>query len=460
MMLILVKTGFFEKTCSCLTRNKPAIILALSLKEYIALIIFSIVYVLIVGRIKFKIPIWIAMLIGAVLMIGFQIIDVNSAIKSIQLDVIIFLFGMFSIVSALDKSGILRLVAVKMLSKAKTPNSLLLIFVVGMGLLSAFLVNDTIALVAIPLIVYISKHIGIKPVTLLVALAFGITIGSTMTPIGNPQNLLIAVQSGISLPFTNFIKFLAIPTIINLFLTYFILKIYFKKDLLQVSDNFQKNSMMQNVTIENPRLARISIIVLMLTIAGFFISEILHFLHIFDISISIVALTGASVIYIVSNHRREIIKSVNYPILVLFAAMFIVTSALWSSGAVSLFIKYLPIPNPNDVIQSTAVISVYSVTLSQILSNVPFVALYNHVMIGNGFTSMHVAQWMMLAASSTIAGNLTILGAASSMIIIQAAESRGVKAFTFFEFAKIGVVVTLVNLLVYYLFIVLLGIAK
>jgi len=437
-------------------RNKPLMISYLLLKEYIALIIFAIVYTLIVGRIWFKIPIWIAMLIGAVLMIGFQIIDIESAAKSIQLDVVVFLFGMFSIVSALDKSGILRVVAIKMLSQAKTPNLLLMIFVVGMGLLSAFLVNDTIALVAIPLIVYISKHIGIKPIVLLLGLAFGITIGSTMTPIGNPQNLLIAIQSGIPLPFTNFLKFLAIPTLINLFLTYYILKIYFKKDLLQVSNNYQNTLI--NVTIEDPQLAKISVIVLFSTISGFFISEVLHFLHLFDMPLSIVALIGATAIYVTSRSRYEIIKNVNYRVLVLFVAMFIVTSALWSSGAVSLFMKDLPNPNPNDILQSTALISAYSVTLSQMLSNVPFVALYDHVMMNNGFTSTHVTQWMMLAAASTIAGNFTILGAASSIIIIQAAESRGVKAFTFFEFAKIGSVITLVNLTIYYVCIVLFGI--
>ena len=426
------------------------------MKEYIALVIFAIVYALIAGRIWFRIPIWIVMLIGATLMIAFQIIDITSAIKSIQLDVIVFLFGMFSIVSALDKSGILRVVAVKMLSRAKTPNSLLMIFVVGMGLLSAFLVNDTIALVAIPLVVYISKHAGIKPLVLLVGLAFGITIGSTMTPIGNPQNLLIAIQSGMPLPFTNFIKFLAIPTIISLFLTFYILKIYFKKDLLQVSPNYQ--STVIQATIEDPKLAKISVTVLFLTLVGFFVSEILHFLHIFEINLSSVALMGAAAIYAISRSRYEILQNVNYRILVLFIAMFIVTSALWSSGAVDLFLKDLPTPNPNNLFQSTALISVYSVTLSQILSNVPFVALYDHVMQDNGFTGAHVIQWITLAASSTIAGNFTILGAASSMIIIQAAESRGVKGFSFLEFAKIGSVVTLVNLAVYYIFIVFLGI--
>ena len=117
------------------------------MKEYIALVIFAIIYILIVGRIRFKVPIWVAMLIGATLMLVFQVIGLENAIKSIQFDVIMFLFGMFSIVSALERSGMLKLFAIKILSKSKTPNSLLMMFVVGMGLLSAFLVNDAIALV-------------------------------------------------------------------------------------------------------------------------------------------------------------------------------------------------------------------------------------------------------------------------------------------------------------------------
>jgi Na+/H+ antiporter NhaD/arsenite permease-like protein len=424
------------------------------LKEYIALVIFVIVYVLIVGRIRFKIPIWAAMLIGASLMMGFQIIDVNSAIKSIQLDVIMFLFGMFSIVSALERSGVLRYVSVKMLSKTKSPNSLLMMFVVGMGLLSAFLVNDIIALMAIPLVIYISKQVNVKPTVFLIALAFGVTVGSAMTPIGNPQNLLIALQSGISLPIASFLKFLAIPTIINLFLTYYILRIYFRKDLLQSSYS-QGTMTLQDSLIEDPRLAKISVAILIVTIAGFFVSEMLQFLHVITIHISIIAMAGAAVLYAISGQRREIMKNVNYPVLVFFAAMFVVTSALWSSGAISLFMKHLPTPDPNDIFQSSAVISAYSITFGQILSNVPFVALYNYIMIDNGFTATHVAQWMMLAAASTISGNLTILGAASTIIIIQATESRGVKAFTFLEFLKIGSVVTMANLAVYYLFVVL-----
>ena len=424
------------------------------MKEYISLAIFVFVYILIVGRIRFKIPIWTSMLIGAALMIGFQIISPESALKAVQLDVIMFLFGMFSIVSALDKAGVLKMVAVKMLSKAKSVNALLMIFVVGMGVLSAFLVNDTIALMGIPLVAYISKQLNIRPAVFLISLAFSITIGSAMTPIGNPQNLLIAIQSGIALPFTNFLKFLAIPTIINLFLTYYVLRFYFKKDLVQV--NYQ-NIVLDSYTIENKHLAKTSIIILIATIIGFFVAEALHFLQIVNISISLVALIGAAIIYAISKDRKEIMQNVDYSVLIFFAAMFIVTAAVWSSGAIPMIVKHIPVPNPHDLIQSNAIISITSVTLSQALSNVPFVALYHYVMVNNGFTSNDISQWMMLAAASTISGNLTILAAASNVIIIQASESKGIKAFTFFEFLKIGSIVTAINLAVFYVFIILLG---
>ena len=94
-------------------------------------------------------------------------------------------------------------------------------------------------------------------------------------------------------------------------------------------------------------------------------------------------------------------------------------------------IQTFPNPNPKDNFQSSIIITLSSLGLSQLLSNVPFVSLYNYIMIDNGFTETNVDRWMMLAASSTIAGNLTILGAASNIIIIQTAESKGIRPFTF-----------------------------
>jgi len=426
-------------------------------QEFVALAVFGLVYALIIGRSRFGIPIWTAMLIGAALMTALQVITVEAALMSVNFEVIVFLFGMLSIVSALDRAGVLQRIAFKMLTLAKSPDRLFLAFIVGMGLLSAFLVNDTIALLGIPLVIHIAKYTGIRSVVLLLALSFGVTVGSVMTPIGNPQNLLIAIQSGITTPFVTFLTHLAMPTIVNLFVTYFILRVYYRKEIWSEYTQSKIEIAEKDNEIYDPRLAKISISVLLATIAGFIISEMLHFLEITNFSLSAVALLGATAIYAFSRQRVDLLKKVDYSVLVFFGGMFVVTSALWSSGAVTiLFMNYIPTPNPNDLVQSTAVISVASIGISQLLSNVPFVALYNFVMIDSGFTAQHVDQWVMLAAASTIAGNLTVLGAASNIIIIEAAESRGVRAFTFLEFLKVGSLITAANIVIYYLSIVFL----
>ncbi|MCK9308271.1 MAG: anion transporter, partial [Methanoculleus sp.] len=98
------------------------------------------------------------------------------------------------------------------------------------------------------------------------------------------------------------------------------------------------------------------------------------------------------------------------------------------------------------------VITVMSVIVSQFVSNVPFVALSLPVLSHLGTSTVGM---MALAAGSTIAGNMLILGAASNIIIIQGAEKGG-ETLTFGEFARIGIPLTVAQTVVYVLFLSLL----
>jgi Na+/H+ antiporter NhaD/arsenite permease-like protein len=89
-----------------------------------------------------------------------------------------------------------------------------------------------------------------------------------------------------------------------------------------------------------------------------------------------------------------------------------------------------------------------SIGFSQLISNVPFVALYLPAM----GSTVSQSQLMALAAGSTIAGNLLILGAASNVIIIQNAEKEG-KTLSFVEFSKIGVLITILDAIIYFIFL-------
>ena len=107
------------------------------------------------------------------------------------------------------------------------------------------------------------------------------------------------------------------------------------------------------------------------------------------------------------------------------------------------------IDRSNLDLTSVTVILPVSIMLSQFISNVPLVALYLPILMNLGATS---AGLMVLAAGSTIAGNFSILGAASNVIIIQNAEQKFGETLTFLEFVKIGIPLTLVNTAVYWLF--------
>jgi len=101
------------------------------------------------------------------------------------------------------------------------------------GIASSILMNDTIAVIMTPLMVDLGKKLKLDEKFLLLLLAFGITVGSVMTPIGNPQNLIIGLQ--MVNPFYYFGKYLIIPTIINLVLTFYLLKMFFiKKEILKL----------------------------------------------------------------------------------------------------------------------------------------------------------------------------------------------------------------------------------
>jgi len=89
--------------------------------------------------------------------------------------------------------------------------------------------NDTLAIIGTPVVLLFARKNDIYPNVLLLALAFAVTTGSVMSPIGNPQNLLIAIGGEIENPFITFMKFLLIPTLINLFVAYIVLRVFYRK---------------------------------------------------------------------------------------------------------------------------------------------------------------------------------------------------------------------------------------
>jgi Na+/H+ antiporter NhaD/arsenite permease-like protein len=354
----------------------------------------------------------------------------------------LFLFGMFVIGVALEESGYLAHLSYKLFKKADNSDMLLLFILFVFGFLSAFLMNDTIAIIGVPVVLLISKKHNIMPKPFLLALAFAITIGSVTSPIGNPQNLLIAINGNMKNPFIEFFKYLLIPTIINLFIAYFLFTIFYK-------GHFNKNKLNHSEEpIKDHKLAILSKISLILLFC-LILLKILFVILIpsFEFRLTYIALISMLPVVLFSSRRITIIKKIDWYTLIFFASMFILMESVWLTGFFQSVIGRLDFN-----LLSMPAIFLVSIILSQLISNVPLVALYLPMTLSYGASSKAL---IALAAGSTIAGNLFILGAASNIIIIQNAEKRGGGSISFIEFARIGIPLTILNTLVYWLFLVL-----
>src|SRR3989442_642387 len=158
------------------------------------------------------------------------------------------------------------------------------------------------------------------------------------------------------------------------------------------------------------------------------------------VPIAIVAIAGAGSTLLTRRVKPEkVYREVNWGLLVLFAGLFVITAGLERSGIMDVFLHWAAAAN----LDRPAVLTVVAAVLSNLVSNVPAVLLVKPLVAS--FAEPRRA-WLVLAMASTLAGNLTILGSVANLIVVETARAARVE-IGFVEYAKVGVPLTLVTLL-------------
>jgi len=398
--------------------------------SYIALIIFSVTYIgIIFTRLpKINIDRPSAAFFGAVAMVLFGVLSFEEAINAIDFNTITLLLGMMIVITALEMDGFFNLIAQKTIKYSRHQSRLLSIIVFATGISSAFLVNDTVVLLFTPIIIYICRSSKLNPIPFIIAEILAANIGSTMTITGNPQNMLIGINSGID--YGRFLLHLLPISILGMFLTIWLVKIFFSAD-------FKKNEKVMCTAMElNYKLSsmKYSVPIFLGVVIFFFLGKLI------SLNIPIIALTGASLMIIFSKNKPSIIiKRIDWVLLLFFACLFIVVHGFEKSGYMNFFLN-------QDYSQiglgSISILHGISLIFSQIVSNVPYTVLILPLMKNLNSEVL----WLSLASASTLAGNATIIGAMANLIVIESAEKLHVK-ITFFTFFKIGLSITLLTLI-------------
>ena len=362
-----------------------------------------------------------AALLGAIALLVFGKLSFSEAWLAIDSSTLALLFGLMVISAQFRLSGFYTFLIRKTAASCESPRVLLAYLVAVVGFLSSLLANDIVCLAVAPILIEICEKRAYDPVPFLLALACAANVGSAATLIGNPQNMLIGQKLG--LHFGHYLLQGAVPSLLGLFVVW------------GVICGFYCGHWQREIEITEAQAPpfdaweTIKGFLVMLLLVAFFLAA--------EYPRAIIALAAAGVLLCSRRmHSREILGLIDWQLLVLFIALFVVIHSIERYGIFEYLMQFsgksgLDLRHP-------AWLFTLSAALSNVVSNVPAVMLLLP-------SATYPVAGPVLALSSTFAGNLIVVGSIANIIVIEQAASRGIR-ITWREHAKVGVPVTLLTL--------------
>jgi len=388
-----------------------------------ALIIFLSTYIIIaIGRPPiFRIDRTGAALIGASLMILLNVLDIETAYRAIDYRTIVVLFGVMIVVANLRLSGFYHLISSVIINRIRTRSMLLYALILVTGVLSALLVNDTVCLVFTPLVLGLAGRLRLDPVPYLLALCMASNIGSVATITGNPQNIMIGSFSGI--PYAQFSMKMFPIALAGLILCAIMIRTVYREHFAAGDiEPFPIKTRIHKALLAKSAAVTLIMIILFFVGAPMWTS----------------AIGAASFLLITRRVKPEkVYAAIDWRLLILFVSLFIVVGGIERSGFAERMLHGIgerTAGHPLFLVISSAL-------LSNVVSNVPAVMLFKPLIPA---ISDQQKAWLLLAMSSTLAGNLTILGSIANLIVIEGAK-RTVR-IGFVEYMRIGVPLTILSI--------------
>jgi Na+/H+ antiporter NhaD/arsenite permease-like protein len=360
-------------------------------------------------------------LLGAIALLATNQVTTPDLWQAVDLPTIALLFGLM-VVSAQFRLGGFYTHLVRRWAEVDIRPGLLLAGIIGLvGVLSALLANDIVCLAVAPVLVEGCSRRSLNPKPFLLALACSANVGSAATLIGNPQNMLIGQV--LDLSFSGYLWEALPPSLVGLAVVWLVVFALYKKA-------WTADTPVPKLTAPPFSLWQTS--------KGLVVLALLVIIFLFAPWPREITALVAGGLLLCSRHMRtrEMLGLVDWQLLLLFTCLFIVNYALRNSGRLDQAVQWLA--GTGLVLEKPVWLFVLTVPLSNIVSNVPAVMLLLPY-------ATHPLAGPVLALSSTLAGNLLIVGSIANIIVVDQAAHMGVR-ITWRDHALVGLPVTVVTL--------------
>jgi len=342
----------------------------------------------------------------------------DEALAAVEPHTIALLFGMLVLAAGLGAAGFFDWATAALAQRVRSRGALLWLVTCGSGLCAALLLNDAVCLLATPFVVRLARQTRTALPPLLLGVAMGANAGSALTLSGNPQNMLVARLSGLG--YRDYMAHAALPALVALVLTAAILHLLHRHALAAPSSD--DGPTIAPTPLRPRRLAATGV-----ALAGVIVANLA------GASLAWSALVGAAAVLVAARDEApRLLEEVDWSVLLLFAALFVVVAALQKTGLPA---RWLAAAGGG---RSLLILVLVLAIGSQVVSNVPLILLlepYVHSFPRPG------QAWALTALVATLAGNLTLLGSVANIIVME----RGRVRLGFWQYLRAGVPVTTVT---------------
>lgn len=389
--------------------------------------IFALVYLLILAgeNSPRKLDRPAAGLIGGVLMVLAGVLTRRQAAAAIDLSTLALLLGMMIVVHYVRVSGLLDWMARRMLRLGATPHGLLWVVCAAAGLLSALFVNDTICLLMTPLVLSVARRSRLPAEPYLLALATSSNAGSLMTITGNPQDMLVGQSSHWT--WGAYLLRMAPVGLVCLAINGCVVAWVYRKSLAAATLNADTTAVGDEQPLHR-RLAR------RVVVAGAGLLAAL----LAGAPMDLATLSAAVALLVLANRPAdEAFQAVDWSLLLFFSGLFVVVGGVTHVTSHWIGLLLPRVTRHDGTLPQLALFSGSSVVGANLFSNVPFVMLMRSYLPLRPRSSL---LWLALAASSTLAGNLTLVGSVANLIVAE--KARPEVDLSFWSFLRVGALTT------------------
>jgi Na+/H+ antiporter NhaD/arsenite permease-like protein len=370
----------------------------------------------------------LAGVIGAVTMIvtgmAFGFYSQVEAIEAIDANTMFLLTGMMMLVVLLKPTGGFEYLAIRMAKLSRGSPRLLLIYIsTVVTIISLFLDNVTTVLVFAPLTVVIARLLAISPVPYLMAEALLSDTGGVATLVGDPPNVMIGSAAGID--FNQFLFHMGPIIFVSWLVTLALMMVLFRTEMAQKIDGV--------LDLDESRVLKDkkTLIAVSFSIGVVILLFFIH--HHFDFFPGFVAWIGVALaLALVRPDPEELLKGIDWPVLVFFAGLFIIVGGVEGSGLLDLLGLELAeiAKQPEHMVMTALVIMWVSAFLSAVVDNIPFTVTMIPIIAGLESQGVDVMPlWWALALGVGLGGNGSHIGSTANVVCVAEAERSGVPEY-------------------------------